>query len=223
MPYVGIQKSISAILLLLSVVLLASVQPFAGWLGQINSKINFGSLQAPMQNAEAVYNRLLEVFLIMETVKDLFINLVIIALLPALAEELFFRGAMQTALLRLTTRPWVAIFISSAIFALLHGTFFKIIPIFTLGILLGTVYYLTRNLWYTITIHFLNNGLAVLAFYFSNRSETVKRFANDNISVPFYGAIISLIVVLVIMYFIKKKSDEVLPEVVTNENNDYIA
>jgi membrane protease YdiL (CAAX protease family) len=223
MPYVGIQKHISAIIVVLCVVLLVFIQPFVGWVGNINSKMNFGSLQKTLQEAEAIYNRALEVFLQMKTPADLLVNLFIMALLPAIGEELFFRGALQKVILRLCKIPWLSILVSSGIFALLHGTFFKIIPIFALGILLGTVYYFTRNLWYTITIHFLNNALGVTAVYFSNRSVTISKFANDNITVPFYTAILSLLLVIAIMYFIKKKSDEVLPEIVTNEDNDYLA
>ena len=223
MPYVGIQKHISAIIVVLCVVLLVFIQPFVGWVGNINSKMNFGSLQKTLQEAEAIYNRALEVFLQMKTPADLLVNLFIMALLPAIGEELFFRGALQKVILRLCKIPWLSILVSSGIFALLHGKFFKIIPIFALGILLGTVYYFTRNLWYTITIHFLNNALGVTAVYFSNRSVTISKFANDNITVPFYTAILSLLLVIAIMYFIKKKSDEVLPEIVTNEDNDYLA
>jgi len=202
LPYVGLQQSISPLLFVLAIVLLACVQPFVGWLGHLNSLVNFGRFQKFLQETEAVYNRALEVFLQMKSPVDLIINLFIMALLPAIGEELFFRGALQKALIRLTNIPWIAILISSLVFALLHGTFFKIIPIFTLGILLGTVYHFTRNLWYTITIHFLNNAMAVIAVYFAKRNETFQKLASDNI---------------------KKTSDKVLPEIITNDDNDYLA
>jgi uncharacterized protein len=223
LPYVGIRRTISPLLIVLSIILLLSVQPLVAWLGHVNSLVNFGKFQKMLQDTEAVYNRALEVFLQMNSPLDLIINLFIMALLPAIGEELFFRGALQKALLRLTNVPAVAILISSVVFALLHGTFFKLIPIFTLGLLLGTVYHFTRNLWYTITIHFLNNAMAVMAVYFSKRSETINKFANDNISAPLCMALISLAIVIGIVYFIRKKSDEVLPEIITNEDNDYIA
>jgi uncharacterized protein len=223
LPYVGIRRTISPLLIVLSIILLLSVQPLVAWLGHVNSLVNFGKFQKMLQDTEAVYNRALEVFLQMNSPLDLIINLFIMALLPAIGEELFFRGALQKALLRLTNVPAVTILISSAVFALLHGTFFKLIPIFTLGLLLGTVYHFTRNLWYTITIHFLNNAMAVMAVYFSKRNETINKFANDNISAPLYMALISLVIVIGIVYFIRKKSDEVLPEIITNEDNDYIA
>lgn len=223
LPYVGIQKFIAPVLVIACIALLFCIQPLVGWLGEINAHIKFGSLQKYLESAEAIYNRALQVFLQMKTFGDLLVNLFIMALLPAIAEELFFRGALQKTLLRLSGKPWLAILISSLIFGLLHGTFFKLLPIFTLGLLLGTVYYVTRNLWYTITIHFLNNAFAVLSVYYAGQNNFFKKLANDDISVPLYAAIISLIVAGAIVYFIKKKSDKVFPAFINNDDNDYLA
>ena len=223
LPYVGVQKHASVIILIAGTLLLATIQPFIGWLGEINARAKFGSLQKSLLEMEALYNRALQVFLQMKTFSDLLINLFIMALLPAIGEELFFRGSLQKALLRLSDKPWLAILVSSVVFALLHGTFFKILPIFTLGVILGIVYYVTRNLWYTILMHFLNNAFAVLSVFYADKSETLKRLSSDDFSVPLYGAFVSLIIGIGIIYFIKKKSDEVLPATVTSDDNDYIA
>ena len=223
LPYIGIQKVIAPVLIIASVLLLLCIQPFVGWLGEMNAHTKFGSLQKSFEEMEALYNRALKVFLQMNNFGDLLVNLFIMALLPAIAEELFFRGALQKTLLRMSQRPWLAILMSSVVFGLLHGTFFKLLPIFTLGLLLGTVYHVTRNLWYTITIHFLNNAFAVLSVYYAGQSEILKKLANDEISVPVYSALISLVIGVGIIYFIKRKSDEVLPEIITNDDNDYLA
>lgn len=223
LPYIGIQKSVTPVLFFASVALLFCIQPFIGWLGEINAHTKFGSLQKTLEEMEAVYNRALKVFLQMKTFKDLLINLFIMALLPAIGEELFFRGSLQKALLRMSQKPWLAILVSSLVFGLLHGTFFKLLPIFTLGLLLGTVYHVTRNLWYTITIHFINNAFAVLSVYYADSSSLLKRLAGDDISVPLYGALLSGVIGVGIIFFIKRKSDEDFPEIVTNDENDYIA
>lgn len=223
LPYIGIQKNASIILSGAAILLLCTIQPFIGWLGELNARIKFGSLQKSLLEMEAMYNRALQVFLQMKSFSDLLINLFIMALLPALGEELFFRGSLQKALLRLSDRPWLAIAVSSVVFALLHGTFFKILPIFTLGLILGIVYHVTRNLWYTILIHFLNNAFAVLSVYYADKSETLKKLSGDDFSVPLYGAFVSLIIGIGVIYFIKKKSDEVLPAIATSDDNDYIA
>jgi len=223
LPYVGMQPTLSPVLAMAAIVFLVVIQPFVGWLGNLNAHIKFGSYQKSIDEIEALYTRAMEVFLQMKSVSDLMINLLIMALLPAIGEELFFRGSLQKVLLRLSNQPWLAIFISAGIFALLHNTFLKIIPIFTLGLFLGIIYHITRNLWYTIIIHFLNNSFAVLAFYYADKSEFLKKMANDSISIPAYSALISVVIGIGIIYLMKRKSDQVLPEAFTNEDNDYIA
>jgi membrane protease YdiL (CAAX protease family) len=125
-------------------------------------------------------------------------------------------------MMRLSNKPWLAILTTAVVFGLLHGTFFKLLPIFTLGVVLGVVYYITRNLWYCIIIHFLNNAFAVLAVYYADRSTTLRNLANDDISVPLYGAIVSLAIGVGIIYFVKIKSDEVMPKAITDDDNDYL-
>jgi hypothetical protein len=223
LSYVGLHNVFSPAVTIASVLLLVAVQPFVGWLGTVNSNLHFGPYHEVIKKAEATYTRAMEAFLQMRSAKDLVINLVIMAVLPAIGEELFFRGSLQKVLLRWNKIPWLSILISSFVFAFLHGTVFKVMPIFVLGIMLGTVYYVTRNLWYCILIHFMNNALAVLAVYYSDRNETIKKFANDNFSLPFMAAILSLLATIAIIYFMKKQSDKVLPAYTVDEDNDYIA
>lgn len=221
--YIGFHKNFSIIIALLAIILLFAIQPFVGWLGNINGKANFGSMQQALKDSEAMYTRAIEAFLKMNSVADFIINIFIMALLPAIGEELFFRGALQKTLLRWNKKPWLSILLSSVVFALLHGTFFKILPIFVLGLMLGTVYYLTRNIWYPIIIHFLNNALAVSAAYFADRSELLKKLASDDFTLPVIFTIASLALTIAIIYFMKKKSDAVLPAYATDDDNDYLA
>jgi membrane protease YdiL (CAAX protease family) len=209
--YVGMRKPLSAVLLMLSIVLLFAVQPFASWLGTVNAKINFGSLQKQLEEMEAIYTRVMQTFLQMKTPGDLIINLFIMALLPAIGEELFFRGSLQTVLFRMSGKSWLAILVSSIVFALLHGTFFKVLPIFLLGIMLGTVYHVTRNLWYSIIIHFLNNGIAVFAVYYAGKSEFLKKLNDDKLTVTILVALFSLLASVAIIYFMRQKSKQINP------------
>ncbi len=219
--YIGLQNRISPLLIALSIVLIFAIQPFAGWLGNLNGKLNFGAMQQSLKDSEAVYNRSIQSFLQMRGPVDLAINLFIMALLPAIGEELFFRGALQKVLLRWSKVPWLAILISSLIFGLMHGTAFKLLPIFALGLMLGTVYYATQNLWYCVIIHFLNNALAVLSVYKPIKSETLKKLGDENLQLPLYLVLISLAVTLVILFFMKKNTDKLMP--LYNEENDLLA
>jgi membrane protease YdiL (CAAX protease family) len=221
--YLGIRKNVSPVILILAIFLMVAVQPFATWLGGLNAKVDFGPVQETFKAAEAQSTKMLNLFLKMGSPFDLLLNLLIMAVLPAIGEELFFRGSLQKVLLRWIKTPWLSILISSFVFALMHLNFFKILPIFTLGIMLGTVYYVTRNLWYCILIHFLNNATAVLLVYYADKNETIKKMASDNFSMPFYSALLSIIITVGIIYFMKKESDKILPAYTVDDDKDLIA
>ena len=223
LPYIGLQPHLSMSIMVAVLLLFLFIQPFIGYIGYFNSHLDFGSFQKYIDQTEGRYERALKIFLQMPTLGDFIINLFIMALLPAVCEELFFRGAFQKALIRFSKRPWIGILVSAFVFALLHGTLLKIIPIFFLGLLLGTIYYITRNLWYTITIHFINNGLALTAVYYSEKNEFLKKLADDNILPPVYMAITGLTISLILIYVIKKKSNTDFPAFMTDEDNDHLA
>ena len=223
LPYIGLQPHLSISIMLAVMLLFIFIQPFIGYIGYVNSHLHFGSLQKYIDQTEGRYERALKIFLQMPSLNDFFINLFIMALLPAVCEELFFRGALQKVLIRFSKIPWLGILVSAIVFALLHGTMLKIIPIFFLGLLLGTVYYFTRNLWYTITIHFINNGMALMAVYFGEKSELLKKMSDDNYMPPLYMAVAGLGISLLMLNIIRKKSNEVFPKFMSDEDNDYIA
>lgn len=206
--FLGIKKTISPKILLLFLLLIVSIQLLASWLGEWNSHFNFGTMQQQIEKTEAIYSKAFEVMLQMNHIGDLFLNILLMALLPAIAEELFFRASLQKVILRWTNKPWLAIGISSLIFALLHGTFLKFIPILLLGAMLGLLYHFTKNIGYNIFIHFMNNALAVVAVYFADKNEWVKNFSDDKVQVSIVAAIVSLIISVAIIYFIKKMSSE---------------
>ncbi len=212
LEYIGIKKKTIPIIIVACIALLVVLTPFVNWMGELNAKLNFGSYQNSIVEMEKEYNRIINVFLQMKSTSDFLINILVMALLPALAEELFFRGALQTVVYRLSNTGWFSILISSLVFAMLHGTMFKILPIFVLGTVLGTVFYFTRNLWYSITIHFCNNALAVISVYYADKSPLMHKLAYDEMPVPLYLTIISLALGMGILVFIKNKSAQAIPE-----------
>src|SRR3954469_12321945 len=132
--YLGLQKKVNIIIVFTVIILLISAQPFALYLGQLNERMNFGQLQQQLLQQEKVFEKAMNNFVRMDSPNDLVINLFIVGILPAVGEELFFRGALQSILEKWTKVPWVAILLSSFGFAFLHGTVFKFLGIFSLGI-----------------------------------------------------------------------------------------
>ena len=203
--YVGFNSRIDIPTFFIVIVLLISIQPFALYMGQLNENFHFGALQEEIKRTELFYERAMQNFTRMKSGTDLFINLLIIGLLPAIAEELFFRGALQNVLERWIKIPWIAIAISSLMFAMLHGTMFKLLPIFVLGLLLGTLFYVTRNLWYCVFFHFLNNSLALIVTYYATGNEALKKIAENDLKFTAMTAGISLAITAAFLIVIRKR------------------
>lgn len=78
-----------------------------------------------------------------------------------LAEELFFRGYLQTALREFTRQPWLTLVITACAFAYMHQAW-SWPAIFVLAICLGYAYERTGNLWTCIFMHAIFNGTELI-------------------------------------------------------------
>jgi membrane protease YdiL (CAAX protease family) len=102
------------------------------------------------------------------TLWQLAVAAVVMAVVPAIAEELFFRGLVMGDLLRSGVKPATSIVVSGIIFSLVHFEFHNFLAIGVLGIFLGYLYYVSGSLWLCVAAHFINNFFAVLARYMAN-------------------------------------------------------
>jgi membrane protease YdiL (CAAX protease family) len=106
-------------------------------------------------------------------------SVLFMAILPALAEEIFFRGFLMNVFNGIFRNMHVAIFISALIFSLLHFQFMKIIPMIFLATVFGYAAYWSGTLWTSITAHFLNNLMAVYMLYFVADGDYTKVIENN--------------------------------------------
>ena len=118
-----------------------------------------------MRQQEDQLATLTQRFLYMPTTVDLVINLLMIALIPAIGEELLFRGCLQPIFGRLAKNAHVGIWLAAIVFSAIHLQFYGFIPRMLLGALFGYLYYYGNSLWYPVLGHFLNNGSAVVAVF----------------------------------------------------------
>ena len=172
----------------------------------INSLKSFiPSVVESMKLMEENAKTITEAFLKMENTSDLLFNLFLIAFIPAIGEEMVFRGVLQKKLHFMLQSPHLAIFVSSFIFSAIHMQFFGFLPRFILGIILGYLFYYSKNLWMPIIAHFINNALAVLIMYsaFANKLNTdISEIEKTDIN--FLQASISFVVVMLFIYLFKK-------------------
>jgi membrane protease YdiL (CAAX protease family) len=88
--------------------------------------------------------------------------ILVFALLPALCEEILFRGFVLRGLLHRVS-PAKAVIWSALIFGAFHFDLYRLLPTAVLGLVLGWVAVTTGSLWPSIVLHAANNAIAVLA------------------------------------------------------------
>lgn len=164
------------------VVMMVSI-PFTNQLTLWNENMSFGpafaKLEEYLKTLEETAQAATEKMLNVDTIGGLLSNLLIIALIPAVGEEMTFRGVLQQSLTR-KMNPHAAIILSAAIFSFIHFQFYGFLPRMFLGILLGYMFYITGSLWTSILMHFVNNGLVVVFYYLNNKGIT-------NVDVEHFG------------------------------------
>jgi membrane protease YdiL (CAAX protease family) len=85
--------------------------------------------------------------------------------LPAIGEEFIYRGLLQTRLIEATNNLNFSVIVSALIFAAMHFQPVNLLAIAVMGMILGYVYALSRNIWYSVLLHFLINAMQVLQAY----------------------------------------------------------
>ena len=195
---------------LLTIAIMLIANPFVAYLMQWNQVLNLPDfledVQKWMEASEQKAMQLTEAFLAMKSMGDLLINLFLIALIPAIGEELLFRGVLQQLFAKWTGKIHLAIFISAFLFSTIHLQFFGFFPRFVLGIILGYMFYWSKNLWLPILAHFTNNALAIIFTYQFVVDKIQIDFLNEETQVNINEAFISLLAVTLLMYLLYKKS-----------------
>jgi len=163
-----------------------------------------------MRNMETEAEKLTESFLVTHTNFDLIINLSMIALLPAVGEELLFRGVLQNLIQQATKNQHWAVIITGFIFSAIHMQFFGFLPRFMLGVFLGYLLVWTGSIWAPILAHFINNGSAVLLSYYEQKNAININEEKIGIREGEFWMVIASVIITVsacyILYRSKQKS-----------------
>lgn len=88
-----------------------------------------------------------------------------VCILAPIVEELIFRGVVERILLKLKTSPWVGIIASAMLFAMIHEFPYQVISAFIGGVIYGWVYYKTKSIYLTFSMHAVNNIIASIVFF----------------------------------------------------------
>ncbi len=180
----------------------------SGALGTLNELIPISaSLTAKFKKAEEVYNQQVMILAKMNSWKEYIFALFVIALAPAIFEEVLFRGALQKLFQNWLKNYWVAILITAIIFSLVHLSYYGFLARVGLGVVLGLLYYYGKNIWLCIFAHFLNNAVAVTALYLYTRSgKKGEDVLKENF--PIWYGVIALGLVIIFLFYFKKESEK---------------
>ena len=197
-------------MILLSIGIMILANPLISFLYQLNQGVvlpeSFKIIEQWMKMSENKAKEITELFLIMSNSKDLVINILIIAIIPALGEELLFRGVLQQLFAKWTGRIHLSIFVSAFLFSAIHFQFYGFLPRFILGLILGYMFYWSGSLWLPILAHFTNNALAVFFSYHLVADKVNIDFLKEEIPVSINQGLISLFAISLLLYLLKKSA-----------------
>ncbi len=194
---------------LLVIPLLVLIYPFINWLNEVNQAMTLPEslswLEQWMRRMQEQNQELMQAFLNMTGVKQWILNVLVVGVTAAVAEEFFFRGLLQRMLYQWNGRAHVAIIASAFLFSAFHMQFFDFLPRFFLGLVLGYLLYFTGTIWVPVFAHFINNFAGVTARFFQQKG-LMKASVEDQLAMdyPVVTALVSMLLGGLIMFFLSR-------------------
>lgn len=170
----------------------------------ISSSLGYVSYQIPLpQNIKLLfdswedkYSSMALNLINLNSTGELIISIIVLAFIPAVCEEIFFRGGLQNYIYKSSGRMWFSIIMVSIIFSIVHISGYGFLSRMALGIILGLLYYYSGNIWTNILFHFANNAVAIISLYQAKISgKAINDLVNDK-----EGSYWGLLAIPVIIY-----------------------
>lgn len=201
--YLGFRK-ISFGLGFTTLVIVLFAFPAINLLASLNELVKMPDWMVSMEEKAQV---LTKAFMKVNSVWGFLFNVFMIAVLPAVGEELIFRGILQRLFTNMTGKAVWGIIISAALFSAMHLQFQGFIPRFALGVLFGYMLIWSGSLWLPIIAHFINNLVAVIGYSLIYKGNLPPETENiGGLSEMWFLGLISGVVVLALMLKIRRET-----------------
>lgn len=188
------------IILATSIIIIAS--PLINVIGELNSKMLMpeflSGVEKWMRESEDAAGEITKLFVNTTTIPGLLVNILMIGIIPAIGEELLFRGIIQRIFTEWFKSYHWGIWISAILFSALHLQFYGFFPRLILGASFGYLLAWSGNLWFPVIAHFINNTIAVFAYYFYNKG--IINVDPDQIGTNSEYQIIALISLIIVIF-----------------------
>lgn len=214
--YLQADKKPGAVTLMLVMLTLIVAIPFLNAMALFNSEMVLPhwmhSVEVKIKSMEESAGKLTGLFLTGGDGFTLALNMLMIAVLPALGEEFLFRGLIQRLLTEWTSNKHLGIWIAAFLFSFIHFQFYGFLPRFLLGLYFGYLLVWSSSIWVPVTGHFINNGVAVLYYHFSanpmGETNMDKLGTSKEYNYMLYLSLISTALLLIYTYMREKQGKE---------------
>ena len=196
-------KLVDPRIIFLSILAICTVYPFisvtASWNEGMHLPEALQGVERWMKESEELLKDTTLQMLESSSIPQLIFNLIVIALIPAIGEELTFRGVIQQSLAKHLKNEHVAVWLAATLFSAIHLQFFGFFPRLLLGVLLGYIFLYGKSLIASIFCHFMNNAIIIIYAYVSDPKTALDSESSLNMT---HGTIAASVLLLVVTFFI---------------------
>lgn len=180
--YLWLNKAPGILFSLLGFVCLLLLSPLINLADMLNKQLVLPdflrAVEDWMRTNEEAAQQLTNLFLADKDIVSFLYNLLIIAVVAAIGEEFFFRGAVQRVIGKWTANPHLVIWLTAILFSAFHLQFYGFLPRMILGAFLGYLLYWSGSIWVPVLIHFANNTIAIITLSDSQLSQNTYLTGN---------------------------------------------
>lgn len=208
--WLGFNKHFSVFQVMIGFLLIFSANILAGPFQELSEYLTkfVPLLHLKAKALEDTYNESVQALSNLHGAGDLISAIFMMAFLPALFEEIFFRGAMQNILTRWWQKPYLAIIVTAIVFSLIHFSIWLFLSRFILGMVLGVMFYTTKNIWTNTIAHFINNLIAVIQMYVMGLSKEKVDVSKLDPHIDWWMALIAGAVLIFLIILLKRYSEK---------------
>src|SRR5450755_1192096 len=206
LAYMGIKSPQKNSFFLVALIIMIAGYFTVEFLGMINQSIVTllpKMTQKWVESGEENANGMLENILSIKGPASLMMAIFMVGALPAIGEELFFRGILQKLFIQVFKSAWPGIIFTGFLFSAFHMQFMGFIPRMALGVILGALYWYSGSIYTSMLGHFIFNTISVFLIYFKVADMDDK--ASLSMGYIVIG-LASLIIVVFLINFLRKKS-----------------
>ncbi len=194
---------------------LPAINVIAEWNKNIYFPESLKSLQAFIIKSEELAEATIGLFLNAQTMPDILLSFMALAVMPAIGEEIIFRGFFQRELIQQTKNIHLSVWIAAFVFSFIHFQFLGFFPRMLLGALLGYMYVWSGSLLVPILMHFTNNALTLLLLIIYKRGHTTFDPESSE-QIPYGLVLVTFVSCVAILYYRKKAYDKQLSSYLTH-------